>query len=347
MRTEALDFSLPPELVAQRPVEPRDACRLYAVGTVDHTEVHGYFRDLPNFLRAGDTLVVNDSRVIAARVFVTDERGRSFELLLLEPTAIPGRWRTLVRPGRKVKGSMAVRAKDGTAATLERDGDAFFVTFPETSVDEFYRWLDEVGVPPLPPYIERDADATDKRNYQTVYAQAPGSIAAPTAGLHFTESLLERLRAMGVHVERVTLHVGYGTFAPVQTDRIEDHPMHSERYVVDAATWRRIDERKRAGQRVVAVGTTAMRTLESVPTMGLSASTNLFIRPGHRFRVVDGLITNFHLPKTTLLALLAAVVGEDRWKALYEEAIRREYRFFSYGDAMLCLPYLDPKAETS
>jgi S-adenosylmethionine:tRNA ribosyltransferase-isomerase len=285
---------------------------------------------------------VNDSRVIPARLFVKDAGDRTFELLLLEAAEAPYRWRTLVRPGRKVKTSLAAVASDGTPVTLSREGDAFFATFPESSADVFFRWLEGVGVPPLPPYIERPAAASDLANYQTVYARTPGSVAAPTAGLHFTESLLEALQAMGVHVERVTLHVGYGTFAPVQAERLEDHPMHAERYAVGADTWERLVRRKEEGGRVVAVGTTALRTLESVPEHGLSAATRLFVRPGYRFRMVDGLVTNFHLPKTTLLALVAAIVGETRWREIYRTAVEREYRFFSYGDAMLCLPFLDP-----
>lgn len=343
VRTDDLDFALPPALIAQRPVEPRDACRLFAVGVADRSEAHAHFRDLPRFLRRGDTLVVNDSRVLAARLFVRDPEDRAFELLLLERTDAPARWRTLVRPGRKVKAALDVVTRDGTTATITREGDTFFVQFPEAKAGDFHRWLETVGVPPLPPYIEREAEATDLVDYQTVFAKAPGSVAAPTAGLHFTDALLHTLRTHGVHIEHVTLHVGYGTFAPVKTERIEDHPMHSEHYAVDADTWRRIETRKKEGHRIVAVGTTALRTLESIPTRGLAASTDILIRPGHRFAVADGLITNFHLPKTTLLALLAAVVGEDRWKGLYEEAIRRAYRFFSYGDAMLCLPFLDPR----
>lgn len=340
MLRDDLDFLLPPHLIAQRPAEPRDACRLFAVGIDDGAEAHVAFRDLPRFLRAGDTLVVNDSRVISARVFVRDAQDRAFELLLLEPTETTNRWRTLVRPGRKVKTSLAVRTKDGTEVALSRENDVFFATFPPK--EDFFRWLDTVGVPPLPPYIEREASASDHADYQTVYAGEAGSIAAPTAGLHFTEELLRAVRAMGVFVERVTLHVGYGTFAPVQTEKLEDHAMHAERYVVLPETWQRIERRKKEGGRIIAVGTTALRTLESIPSLGLSAATRIFIRPGYRFQVVSGLVTNFHLPKTTLLALLAALVGETRWKTLYEEAVRREYRFFSYGDAMVCLPSLDP-----
>ncbi len=342
MLRDDLDFVLPPALVAQRPAEPRDSCRLLAVGTVSGEETHTTFRELPSFLRAGDTLVVNDSRVIAARLFVKDTQDRPFEMLLLEPTEKPHRWRTLVRPGRKVKTTLTVRTSDGTEAVIARENDLFFVTFPETLGASFFDWLDSNGVPPLPPYIEREAAASDDSDYQTVYATSPGSIAAPTAGLHFTDALMERLRAMGVFIERVTLHVGYGTFAPVQTERLEDHPMHSERYTVDATAWNRIESRKQSGGRIIAVGTTALRTLESIPSWGLEASTSIFIRPGYTFQVVDGLITNFHLPRTTLLALVAAIAGEARWRKLYETAIAHSYRFFSYGDAMLCLPFLDP-----
>jgi S-adenosylmethionine:tRNA ribosyltransferase-isomerase len=340
-----LDYDLPPHLIAQTPAEARDGARLLVVersgaGLADRT-----FADLPALLRAGDCLVVNDSRVIRARVMArTDEGGAPVELLFVEP-AEGGRWRSLVKPGRRCRTGALLHVGFERGARLrvtgvEADGTRLIERLDGGTLEAV---MDAHGMPPLPPYIARHAKPgpEDDERYQTVYARLPGSIAAPTAGLHFTPALLDRLRTGGVEVHALTLHVGPATFRPMKHPVVEAHVLPAERAIVPEATARAVTAAKAEGRRVIAVGTTATRTLESAADGGgvraMAGAAGVFITPGHRFRVVDGLLTNFHLPRTTLLVLAAAFAGRERVLAAYAHAVREGYRFYSYGDAMLIL----------
>jgi S-adenosylmethionine:tRNA ribosyltransferase-isomerase len=356
MRTADFDYELPPERIAQQPAERRDGSRLLVVNRAAGTFAHRRFPDLLEALRAGDVLVLNNSRVIPARLRAENARtGGRFEVLLLEENG-PNDWWTMMRPAK--------RARPGTRLRFRRhDGSPASLTAEVTALNaEGHRRLrfdtdtplltalDDLGEMPLPPYIARAAGASstaDRERYQTVYAQPPGSVAAPTAGLHFTPELLEAARARGVDVRFVTLHVGVGTFAPVKADRVTDHVMHAERFAVEAATADAINAAKTEGRRVVAVGTTVMRVLESVAREHAgrivpgAGRTDIFIHPPFRFRAVDALLTNFHLPRSTLLMLVSAfaapgetTAGRDLVLRAYAEAVREGYRFFSYGDAM-------------
>lgn len=376
MRTADFHFDLPPELIAQQPAPSRDQSRLLVCHR-DHQRIeHRQFRDVLDYFRAGDVLVLNNSRVIRARLRgVNVKTGGAFEMLLLEENAANDWW-AMMKPGK--------RAHVGTQITLTHHASRTTPPRITASVDainaeghrrlkfsgteNILNELDRLGEIPLPPYIRRDLgapasgpasfnDATDNERYQTVYAQPPGSVAAPTAGLHFTPQLLDDLRARGVEVHFVTLHVGLGTFAPVKTDSLTDHIMHDERYEVSDATAQTVNDARRSGRRVIAVGTTSVRVLESAAqTHGAPASgparweikpgpgrTRIFIHPPYEFKIVDALLTNFHLPCSTLLMLVSAFAspGESRGRdwilAAYAEAVRERYRFFSYGDAMLVL----------
>jgi S-adenosylmethionine:tRNA ribosyltransferase-isomerase len=313
MDTALLDYDLPQGLVAQHPLEPRDASRLLVYRRKSGAIEHRTFRDLPDVL-AGELAVVNDSRVIPARLRLRRSTGGAVEVLLVERSGANGVWEGLVRPARRLREGEQL----GPVRLIEPLADG--------------RWLLEVegepeGEAPLPPYIHERLD--DPERYQTVYARDPGSAAAPTAGLHFTPELLERLE----HVA-VTLHVGLDTFRPVAEERLEEHALHGERYEVDAYAWRRIA----AAERVLAVGTTSVRVVETVARTGeLEGRTTLFISPGFHFRRVDALLTNFHLPRSTLLALVMAFAGVERTLELYRVAIEEQYRFYSFGDAMLVL----------
>jgi S-adenosylmethionine:tRNA ribosyltransferase-isomerase len=337
-----LDYPLPPSAIAQTAAEPREAARLLVIHrATGHLSDH-VVRELPDLLRAGDCLVVNDSRVIPARVFAEDAGGRRIELLFVEPLT-PERWRALVRPGRRCHARVELRAGgEGGArlrvASVEPDG----VRVIERLDGPIEDLLRTQGLPPLPPYIERHAKPgpEDSERYQTVYARTPGSIAAPTAGLHFSEDLLARLRLRGVEVHRVTLHVGPGTFRPVKTARIEEHAVPPERVAVPDSTVHAITTARLEGRRVVAVGTTATRALESAADdsgalHALEGRAGLTIHPGHRFRVVDALLTNFHLPRSSLLSLVFAFAGRELVLRAYAHAVAAGYRFYSYGDATL------------
>ncbi len=334
------DFPLPPERIAQRPVRPRDAARLLVVGDATDDRV---VRDLPRLLRPGDLLVVNDTKVLPARLH--GRRGTvAIEATLIEPLA-DGRWRALAKPGRRLRPGDVLEFAGGFAAGVERkeqDG-AVVLDFAvdAATLDEV---LDEHGAAPLPPYIRRrQPDPQDRADYQTVFAEQRGAIAAPTAGLHFTPELLAALTAAGVRRTAVTLHVGAGTFLPVKTARIEEHAMHAERGTIGAAAAALIAQTRAEGGRVVAVGTTTLRLLETAADEGgglapWSGETRLFVTPGFRFRVVDRLITNFHLPRSTLFMLVCAFAGMERMQAAYAHAIAAGYRFYSYGDACLLSP---------
>jgi S-adenosylmethionine:tRNA ribosyltransferase-isomerase len=347
MKTALFDYELPPELVAQRPLPDRDGARMMVLdrstGRIEHSRV----RDLPRFLSRGDLLVVNRTRVFPARLFATKgPAGARLEVFLLKETSRRGPvWEALLCPGKRIKGEVVLHFEGGARARVVSDlGEGhFLVNF--TGVRGFGRFLREAGHVPLPPYIRRPDEPSDRERYQTIFARRSGSVAAPTAGLHFTPRLLEGLRRKGVRRAAVTLHVGLGTFLPVTTEEIEDHRMHSESYEVPDAAVAAVRRARSAGGRVVAVGTTSLRALESAardgePRPGVG-TTDLFVRPGYRFRVVDALFTNFHQPGSTLLMLVSAFCGargrpgRETVLAAYREAVRERYRFFSYGDAML------------
>lgn len=336
------NYALPERLIAQNPAEPRDASRLLVVKREDKSVNHRIFRDLPDLLRPGDLLILNDTKVIQARLRgVKVPGGARVEILLLKPLSDDWRnWECLVRPGRKLQPGHEVQLADGEVLRI---GDRLSeglrkVTF--TGDREVRSILNDLGEMPLPPYIKA-TDAAPER-YQTVYAKNEGSSAAPTAGLHFTDSLFNRLEQKGVERAWVTLHVGLGTFRPVKVQDIREHPMHEEVCFVPEETVEAIRRTRGRGGRVIAVGTTVVRTLESMaggerlPRTGYE-NTRLFIYPGYTFRVIDAMVTNFHLPQSTLLMLVSAFAGYGLTMAAYREAVKEEYRFFSFGDAMLIL----------
>ena len=342
MKTSDFDFYLPEELIAQHPLERRDASRLLALDKETGAVSHHHFYDLPQFLRPGDCLVLNNSRVLPARLIGHRlPGGGACEVLLLTDKG-DGLWECLVRPGRKLKPGAQVVFGDGSRLTAtveaEASGGNRLVCFHYEGI--FLEVLEELGKMPLPPYIKEELQ--DSERYQTVYSKINGSAAAPTAGLHFTPELLKQVEDMGVKLCYVTLHVGLGTFRPVKAEDISEHEMHSEYCMISADVARTINETRKNGGRVICVGTTSCRTIESFAaedgTLKESAGwTNIFIYPGYRFKVLDGLITNFHLPESTLIMLVSALAGREHVLAAYEEAVRERYRFFSFGDAMIIL----------
>jgi S-adenosylmethionine:tRNA ribosyltransferase-isomerase len=325
------DYELPDELIAQTPLPARDASRLLVLprrsGPVEHRAV----RELPALLHPGDLLVVNDARVIPARLHGQKAgTGGKVELLLVQPLS-DAEWLALGQSSKPLREGTSVEVLGTTVQIVEvREGGELVVRLPLQG-DALWRFLDEAGELPLPPYIRHAPGPQDRERYQTIFARERGAVAAPTAGLHFTPALIEALRERQVGIAPITLHVGPGTFLPVRSQRIEDHRMHHERYFVPAQSARAIAR----AQRVIAVGTTALRTLEASQGRAGPGATDLFITPGYRFHAVDGLFTNFHLPRSTLLMLVAAFAGLDRVRSAYREAVARRYRFFSYGDAML------------
>lgn len=339
MNVKDFYFDLPQELIAQDPLTDRAASRLLVLDKDTGAIQHKTFRDVTGYLRPGDCLVINDTKVIPARLFgVKKETGAKIELLLLKRRE-EDIWETLVKPGKKAKPGTILSFGDGllTGQILDtvEEGNRLIQFRYEGIFEEI---LDRLGQMPLPPYITHQLK--DKDRYQTVYAVHEGSAAAPTAGLHFTEELLEKIQSMGVKIARVTLHVGLGTFRPVKVENVLDHHMHSEFYRVEEAEAAKINETKAAGGRVICVGTTSCRTIESAAgedgrLKAGSGWTDIFIYPGYRFKLLDGLITNFHLPESTLVMLVCALAGREHVMAAYEEAIRERYRFFSFGDAML------------
>ncbi len=343
MDVSDLDFELPEELIAQAPVEPRDASRLLLLPRAGGETRHLSFTELPELLSPGDLLVLNDSRVIPARLFGRKASGGRVEVLLVEPVSGtppggPARWLAMAQASKAIRAGTRLDFGGLEAEVIRVDGEGFYEVGFDRDEAGLAAALERVGRVPLPPYIRREPGAADRHRYQTVVAREPGSVAAPTAGLHFTPELLARLDARGVEQATVTLHVGPGTFLPVRATRLEDHRMHAERYEVPEATSLAFDAARQRGGRVVAVGTTAVRTLESAFASGRLAAgpgrTDIFLLPGHAFRAVDGLVTNFHLPRSTLLALVCAFAGTDRILGAYREAVAARYRFFSYGDAM-------------
>ena len=346
MEVSDLDFELPEELIAQVPAEPRDASRLLVLARSGGEPRHLRFADLPDLLSPGDLLVLNDSRVIPARLVGRRESGGRVEVLLVEPmpdspSGGPARWRAMAQASKSIRIGSRLDF-DGLGAEVEGvEGEGFYAIRFDRDGQSLDQELQRVGRMPLPPYIRREPGDADRVRYQTVVASHPGSVAAPTAGLHFTPELLARLGDRGVAWTTVTLHVGPGTFLPVRARRLEEHRMHSERYDVPAGAADAFKATRAGGGRVVAVGTTAVRTLESsFAGDGLRSGTgrtDIFIRPGHAFRAVDGLVTNFHLPRSTLLALVCAFGGTSRILDAYRSAVAARYRFFSYGDAMTIL----------
>ena len=336
MKTSDFMYDLPEELIAQTPVEPRDHSRMLVIPKDGSDIEHKHFYDLIDYLRPGDALVVNETRVIPARLLGERANGGPAEILLLKQVG-PKRWETLVKPGRRLKPGAQVTFGNGRlVAEIVSDTDAGGRVVDFICEGALEAALDELGEMPLPPYIHEKLE--DRERYQTVYAKSQGSAAAPTAGLHFTPELMEKIRAKGVDIIPVLLHVGLGTFRPVKAEDVEDHVMHSEYYEVTEEAASRIAQVKQAGGRIIAVGTTSVRTLESASSAkGVleagSGWTNIFIKPGYEFKMVDALITNFHLPGSTLVMLVSALLGRERTLSVYEEAVRERYRFFSFGDA--------------
>ena len=334
-------FDLPQELIAQDPLEDRASSRLLVLDKHTGEITHKGFRDILEYLKPRDCLVINDTKVIPARLFgVKEDTGAKIEILLLKRRE-NDIWETLVKPGKKAKPGTRIVFGEGllTGTVLETvdDGNRLIQFSYEGIFEEI---LDQLGQMPLPPYITHQLK--DKNRYQTVYAKHEGSAAAPTAGLHFTKELLKQVEDMGVKIAHVTLHVGLGTFRPVKVEHVQDHHMHSEFYVVEESEAKKINDTKDAGGRVICVGTTSCRTVESAADENgrLKAGTgwtDIFIYPGYQFKILDGLITNFHLPESTLVMLVSALAGREHILAAYEEAIRERYRFFSFGDAMLIL----------
>ena len=338
MKKSDFYFDLPEELIAQTPLQQRDHSRLLHVDKQTGALEHRYFYDLPDYLRPGDCLVLNDSRVLPARLIGTRASGGSVELVLLRDLG-EGKWECLSRPGRKTRPGAELSFGDGelTATVLSvAEGGNRIVQFHYSGI--FLEVLERLGKMPLPPYIK--AELEDAERYQTVYSRELGSAAAPTAGLHFTKELLKKIADMGVKVCFVTLHVGLGTFRPVKEEEIEDHEMHSEFCIIPEETARIVTETKQNGGRVIAVGTTSCRTLESFAEedgtlKARSGWTSIFIYPGYRFRCIDALVTNFHLPESTLIMLVSALAGRENILHAYQVAVDNRYRFFSFGDAMM------------
>lgn len=335
-------FELPPERIAQQPAPERDASRLMVMPPVGAPE-EGIFADLPGFLAPGDLLVRNNVKVFPARLLGKRPGGGAAEVLLVRRGERAGAeaWLCLARPANRFKPGREFSFGDGAITGVAGDRDAQGMVWMTFSLGggDFFAFLDRYGQVPLPPYIERpDKRPTpeDAERYQTIYASRPGAVAAPTAGLHFTPGLDARLRERGVETAEVTLNVGPGTFRPIKEERLENHRMDFEWYEVPSETWRRVRETRESGNRVVAVGTTTVRSLESAAATGeLSGWTDLFIRPGHAFRSIDGLVTNFHLPGSSLLVMVSALAGRERVLAAYGRAVSEGWRFYSYGDAML------------
>ena len=343
MKTSDFYYDLPQELMAQDPLEDRSSSRLLHLSMKDGSVEHRHFTDILDYLKEGDCLVVNDTRVIPARLYGhKEETGALIEILLLKRKE-NDIWECLVKPGKKARPGAKLVFGDGILKgeiiDVVEEGNRLIQFQYEGIFEEI---LDQLGEMPLPPYITHKLE--DKNRYQTVYAKNDGSAAAPTAGLHFTQELLQKVQEKGVKIAHVTLHVGLGTFRPVKVDDVENHHMHSEFYVVEEDQAKLINDTKKQGGRVISVGTTSCRTLESATDEdGVlhpgSGWTEIFIYPGYQFKMIDGLITNFHLPESTLMMLVSALAGKDRIMAAYEEAVKERYRFFSFGDAM----FIDPE----
>lgn len=339
MKTSDFYYELPPDRIAQTPAEPRDSSRLLVYHRAEKRIEHRVFSDITDYLHAGDVLVVNRTRVLPARLFALTPNGGNVEVLLLKRRSL-NEWETLVRPGKKCRVGTVLRFNDELSCTvtgITETGERYVKFTYEGAFEDV---LSRAGTMPLPPYIHEKL--SDPERYQTVYSRETGSAAAPTAGLHFTPALLERLRAQGVEIAEILLHVGLGTFRPVKVEDVETHVMHSEEYEVPKQAANIITRAKREGRRVICVGTTSVRTLETVAgedgaVHACKGETSIFIYPPYRFKCVDGLITNFHLPESTLLMLVSAFCSREEILHVYETAVREGYRFFSFGDACLFL----------
>lgn len=342
MKTSDFDYELPERLIAQHPAEKRDHSRLLVMDKYTGEVEHRIFKDIVDYLHEGDVLVVNKTKVLPARIFGVKEGGSAkIEVLLLKHDEdLPNTWEVLVRPGKRAKVGTMINFGEGLlrGEVIENTSAGRKVTFYFDGI--FEEILDQLGMMPLPPYIHEQLE--DKNRYQTVYAKVEGSAAAPTAGLHFTEELMDQLRAKGVQIEEVLLHVGLGTFKPVDEENIEDHEMHTEFYDISEDTAARINQAKDEGRRIISVGTTSTRAMESAAKDGRLVAgngwTNIFIFPGYEWQIIDGLITNFHLPKSTLMMLVSALSKREYILNAYHEAVKEEYRFFSFGDAMFINP---------
>ncbi len=354
MNLSDFNYNLPKELIAQKPVDPRDSSRLLIYNRQNDKIEHSYFYNIVDFLRPDDLLFVNNSKVFKARILLNKESGGKIEIFLLKTTDKNNNiWQCLVG-GKVVIGSKLFFAGNFLAEILDKEDNIFSVKFNDNYSD-FIKRLENIGQVPLPPYIKREKkDDSDNLNYQTVYAKDEkiGSSAAPTAGLHFTEELLQKIEKRGIKILEASLHVGLGTFWPIKTENILEHKMHSEEIEISAQTINSIIENKNKGKRIIAVGTTSCRILESLATFlkfredgkieeydggDLRFFTDIFIYPGYKFKIVDCLITNFHLPKSSLLLLISALIGREKTLSLYQEAVNLKYRFFSYGDAMFII----------
>ena len=339
MKVSDFNYELPQELIAQHPYEKRDEARLMVLDKENETIEHKIFRDIIDYLNPGDCLVINNTKVIPARLYGKKNTGANVEFLLLKRIE-KDTWEAMVRPGNKLRPGSKVIFGDGllNATILEvLEGGNRKVEFEYNGI--FNEILDQIGLMPLPPYIT-EASNEDNEKYQTVYAKYEGSAAAPTAGLHFTEELLEKIKAKGVEIANVTLHVGIGTFRPVKVQNIEEHEMHSEHFYIKKEDADKINKSKKNGHKVIACGTTSCRVLESVADENglvkeIEADTSIFIYPGYKFKCINSLITNFHLPESTLIMLVSALAGKDFILRAYNEAVEEKYKFFSFGDAML------------
>lgn len=339
MKVSDFNYELPEHLIAQHPYDKRDEARLMVLDKENKTIEHKVFKDVIDYLNPGDCLVINNTKVIPARLYGKKDTGANVEFLLLK--RIEGdTWEAMVRPGSKLKSGAKVIFGDGllNATVLEvlENGNRK-VEFKYNGI--FNEILDQIGLMPLPPYIT-EATREDNQKYQTVYAKYDGSAAAPTAGLHFTEELLEKIKRKGIEIANVTLHVGIGTFRPVKVENVEEHEMHSEHYYIKQEDADKINNAKKNGKRIIAVGTTSCRVLESVADENgmmreVEGDTSIFIYPGYKFKCIDSLITNFHLPESTLIMLVSTLAGKDFIMNAYNEAVKKEYKFFSFGDAMI------------
>lgn len=336
MKTLDLDYYLPENLIAKYPAKPRDSARLLVFGRQNQDIAEGVFRDLPKYLKSGDVLVLNKTRVFPARIWAQKESVQKIEILFLEEVQ-KGVWEILLRG--KAKDGEKVFLTPEVEGTIQKNQSLFLKI--NLNKKDLLALLEEKGEVPLPPYLKRRAEKKDEESYQTIFAQKIGSAAAPTAGLHFTKRLIQKLESQGVQIEFINLNIGLGTFAPIKTEKVEDHPIHAERVDIDAQTAQSLSKAKKEKRRIIACGTTVVRALESASDgqkiKEYHGETSLYIYPGYQFRFVDGLITNFHTPKSSLLALVYAFGGTENMKKVYQYAIKKKYRFFSYGDAMLIL----------
>lgn len=335
MKLEDFNFNLPKELIANYPLDRRDQSRLlYYCRDTDSVQ-HKHFADLSNLLKAGDILVRNNSKVLPARFWANTDTGSHIELLLLEPIS-DSSYKAMAGNAKRIKTGRRYFLENKQEIEIERKNDEVIVDFG--NVTNFKKAINDCGMMPIPPYMNREAEELDKQRYQTTYAREIGSIAAPTAGLHFTPELDQQLIKTGIEILELTLHVGLGTFAPIKVDDIQKHKMHHEHYSTPQNIWDKIIKAKEQGRRIISVGSTSTRVLESIARNGqLQGATNIFISPGFEFKIIDGMITNFHLPKSSLIVLISALIGLEKVQELYQEAINKQYRFYSYGDACLLL----------